>query len=71
MALRFDGYTDGADLWQYVIANFGTLCWGAIMLGCLVMVSSATAKAVFEEWGGAAFRGICRPSGVTSSGCPG
>ena len=22
------------------------------MLGCLVMVSSATAKAVFEEWGG-------------------
>lgn len=30
-----------------------------------------TAKAVFEEWGGAAFRGICRPSGVTSSGCPG
>ena len=25
---------------------------GAIMLGCLVMVSSATAKAVFEEWGG-------------------
>ena len=21
------------------------------MLGCLVMVSSATAKAVFEEWG--------------------
>ena len=43
---------------------------GAIMLGCLVMVSSATAKAVFEEWG-AAFRGICRPSGVTSSGCPG
>ena len=26
-ALRFDGYTDGSDLWQYVIANFGTLCW--------------------------------------------
>ena len=48
-ALRFDGYTDGSDLWQYVIANFGPLMLGAIMLGCLVMVSSATAKAVFGE----------------------
>lgn len=26
------------------------------MLGCLVMVSSATAKAVFEEWGGGGLR---------------
>ena len=25
------------------------------MLGCLVMVSSATAKAVFEEWGGCSY----------------
>lgn len=32
------------------------------MLGCLVMVSSATAKAVFEEWG-AAFRAFAgRPA---------
>ncbi|WP_140463218.1 MULTISPECIES: hypothetical protein [unclassified Bifidobacterium] len=48
-ALRLDGYVDGGDLWQYIIANFGTLLLGAIMLGCLVMVSSATAKAVFGE----------------------
>ncbi|MBW3090097.1 hypothetical protein [Bifidobacterium miconisargentati] len=48
-ALTLDGYVEGSDLWQYVISNFGTLMLGAIMLGCLVMVSSATAKAVFGE----------------------
>ena len=48
-ALHLDGYVEDVDLWQYVISNFGTLMLGAIMLGCLVMVSSATAKAVFGE----------------------
>lgn len=48
-ALRLDGYADGDNLWQYIIANFGTLMLGAIMLVCLVMVASATSKAVFGE----------------------
>ncbi|MBT1170698.1 hypothetical protein [Bifidobacterium sp. SO4] len=48
-ALTLGGYVEGSDLWQYVISNFGMLMLGAIMLGCLVMVSSATAKAVFGE----------------------
>ena len=48
-ALRLDGYPDGGNLWQYIIANFGTLMLGAIMLFCMVMASTATAKAVFGE----------------------
>ncbi|MDB6594725.1 hypothetical protein PMN41_06645, partial [Bifidobacterium longum] len=40
---------------------------GAIMLGCLVMVSSATAKAVFEEWGGVPMF-LSTPWGVDVSG---
>ncbi len=47
--LRMDGYVDGSSLWKYVISNFGTLMLGAVMLGCLVMVSSTVAKAVFGE----------------------
>ena len=47
--LRLDGYPDGGNLWQYIIANFGTLMLGAIMLFCMVMASTATAKAVFGE----------------------
>ena len=69
-ALRFDGYTDGADLWQYVIANFGTLCW---VPSCSAVSSwcPRPPRRRCSRSGGAAFRGICRPSGVTSSGCPG
>ena len=48
-ALRLEGYTDGDGLWQYIIANFGTLMLGAVMLCCLVMVAAATSRAVFGE----------------------
>ena len=69
--LRFDGYTDGADLWQYVIANFGTLCWVPSCSAVSSWCPRPPRRRCSRSGGGAAFRGICRPSGVTSSGCPG
>lgn len=46
--LQIDDFT-GEDLWGFIIDNFGNFLIGSLMLGCLVMVSTAVSRAIFGE----------------------
>lgn len=43
------GEFTGDDLWGFIIDNFGNFLIGSLMLGCLVMVSTAVSRAIFGE----------------------
>lgn len=45
-AVRPDGFVDGSNLWQWTVANFGSLMLGSVMLVCMVVLSSSASRAV-------------------------